>query len=88
MHASRNGSLFFDPAKKRGSSSFRLCRRFAVLLGRLARLLESAGGVFVRLARKLMGSEAALTMGGCGCGVGMRGKVVVFGGSVVWALGH
>jgi hypothetical protein len=27
-------------------------------------------------------------VGGGGCGVGMCGKVVIFGGSIVWALGH
>jgi hypothetical protein len=64
------------------------CWRFVVLLGRLARLLEGTGGVLVRLARKLMGGEAALAVGGCGRGVGMCGKIVEFGGSVVWALGH
>jgi hypothetical protein len=61
---------------------------FAVLIRRFAGLFEGAGGVLVSLAGKLVGGEAALAMRGCGCGVGMGGKVVVLGGSVVWALGH
>ena len=59
-----------------------------MLLGGFARLFEGTSGVFVRLARKLVGGEASLAMGSCGCGVGVCGKVVVFGGAIVWALGH
>jgi hypothetical protein len=63
-------------------------RRFAVLFRSLAGFLEGAGGVFVGLAGKFMGSQAALTMRSCSGGVGMGGKIVVFGGAIVWALGH
>lgn len=54
----------------------------------LAGFLKGADGVFVRLAGEFMGGKAALTMRSCGGGVGMGGKVVVFGGAVVWTLGH
>ena len=53
-----------------------------------ARFFERAGGVFVCLAREFVGSEASLTMGGCGSGVRVGGKVVVFRSAIVWALGH
>jgi hypothetical protein len=56
--------------------------------GGFARLLKRANRVFMSLAGKLMGGETALTMGGGGSGVGVCGKVVVFGGTIVWALGH
>ena len=56
--------------------------------GCLAGFLEGASGVLKRLARKLMGSQAALAMR-CGrSSMGMRGKIVKFSGSVVNALGH
>jgi len=54
--------------------------------GRLLRLLESAGGVFVRLAGKFMGSECALAVRGSRGSVGVGGQVVVFSGSIVNAL--
>jgi hypothetical protein len=69
-----------------GGGDFR--RRFAVLFCRFAGLFESAGGVFVGLTGQLMGGEAALAVRGCRGGVGMCGKVVVLGGSVVGALWH
>jgi hypothetical protein len=53
-----------------------------------AGFFEGAGGVLVSLAGKFMGGEAALAVRGCGRGVGVGGKVVIFGGSIVWALGH
>jgi hypothetical protein len=59
-----------------------------MLFRRLPRLLERAGGVFVRLARKLMCRQASFAMRSRGCGVGVGGKIVVFGGSIVNALGH
>ena len=62
--------------------------RFSVLFRGLAGFFEGAGGVFMRLTGKFVGGDAALAMRGCGGGVGVCGKVVVLGGSVVWALGH
>src|SRR5665213_1373971 len=62
--------------------------RFSVLFGCLARLLECPGGVFVRLARKLVGSQAALAVRSGGGGMRVCSQVVQLGGSVVNALGH
>jgi hypothetical protein len=62
--------------------------RFTAFFGGLARFLERGGRVFVGLARKLMGSEAPFPVRGRGSCVGVCGKVVVFSGAIVWALGH
>ena len=59
-----------------------------MFFGGLARFFEGVSGVLVRLAGEFVGSEAALAMRGGGSGVGMCGKVVIFSGSIVWALGH
>lgn len=53
-----------------------------------AGFFKGPGGVFMGLAGKLVSCQAALVVGGCGRRVGMRGEVMVFGGSVVRALGH
>jgi hypothetical protein len=66
-----------------------------MLFGCLARFIEGAGGVlmgkggvFVRLTRKLVGSQVTRAMRGSSGSMGVGGKVVEFGGSVVNALGH
>jgi hypothetical protein len=46
-------------------------------------------GVFMSLLRELMGGKMVPFAMGCSCGcVSMCGEIVVFGGAVVWALGH
>ena len=56
--------------------------------GYVARFFEGSGGVFVGLARLLMGGEAALAVGRGSGHVGMCGKIVELGDSFVTALRH
>jgi hypothetical protein len=65
-----------------------LCAHLAMFFGCLARLIERAGGVFMRLTRKLVGGEAALAVCDGSSGMGMCGKVVELSGSVMYALRH
>jgi len=62
--------------------------RFFLRFHGLARRLKGAGGVFVGLTREFVSGEAACLVCSSGSGMGVCGKVVIFGGSFVCALRH